>query len=133
MKIITAVFLPILFCQSVAAQSISLHNRKAPATVFDSVLVEKIGLNCNQYYNKVISDYYKKNNYMGLKDGKHIINVSKETPLIVINNAVIDVSKPFKELQQFKELTSSKFLTFEETASRYGTNGVFGVFMFTAK
>lgn len=132
MKIIAVCFLSILIYQSAAAQSISLHNKRPIATVFDSVLVEKIGLNCNQYYNKVLSDYYKMNNYNGIKDAR-FIHHSKETPLIVINNATIDVSKPFKELQQFKELTSAKFLTYEEASVRYGTNAAYGVFMFTAK
>jgi hypothetical protein len=108
---------------------------KPIVTVFDSLLMAKTGLSCNQLYNKVISDYYKLDNYQGDKntDGAFIHSENKK---VLVNGEVLNSYKSIKDLQRFKKIITYHVFEPDDpaTIAVYGiSGGKTGVIVIKAK
>jgi hypothetical protein len=111
-------------------------------TVFDSILVANSGENCNQYYNRVMSNHQKyKNDLSRRKSQRKSDRINGlmssygnifDKPLILVNNKSV-MEYDFIEIQKFKKIKTFKFLPKGTTAvALYGANGGEGVFLFEA-
>ena len=126
----------VCFCN--AQTPFTLHPTVKLETVFDSVLLKNKNLTCNQYYNKIYSDYYKgyKGNkkYVGLKSSSWISTnrrYSKRTPCVMINGRPLELYEDFYTLTQFKKLISFEY---QKPIDRCDSTDMdkYGVFYFKA-
>lgn len=98
----------LLSYRSFSQDTLKYYTYHGKKTIFDSFLLEKKGLTCLQYYNKLMSDFYRRDNYQG-DPNKYSMALdaifSKKTPFITVNGRRLDFFE-FDEIMKFKKIIS---------------------------